>query len=265
VRSILQKTTYPNFEILLVDNGSVEAETLEFFETIQREDQRVRVLRYDHPFNYSAINNFAERHARGDIIGLVNNDVEVVSPDWLTEMVSHACRPEIGCVGAKLYYTNDTIQHGGVILGLGGVAGHSHKTAPRHSAGYFGRLKLVQSLSAVTGACLIVRRDVYREVGGLDEVNLAIAFNDVDFCLRVQAAGYRNLWTPYAELYHHESISRGQEDTPEKITRFQGEVRFMMEKWGEGLRKDRYYNRNLTYKKEDFSIEWEQNERSADQ
>ena len=265
VRSILQKTTYPNFEILLVDNGSVEAETLEFFEKIQREDARVRVLRYDHPFNYSAINNFAERHARGDVIGLVNNDVEVVSPDWLTEMVSHACRPEIGCVGAKLYYTNDTIQHGGVILGLGGVAGHSHKTAPRHSAGYFGRLKLVQSLSAVTGACLIVRRDVYREVGGLDEENLAIAFNDVDFCLRVQAAGYRNLWTPYAELYHHESISRGLEDTPEKVARFQGEVRFMMTKWGDSLQRDRYYNRNLTYQKEDFSIEWDQNERSADQ
>ncbi|MCC2632545.1 MAG: glycosyl transferase family 2 [Ramlibacter sp.] len=265
VRSILKKTTYPNYEILIVDNGSVEAETLEFFEQIQREDQRVRVLRYDHPFNYSAINNFAERHARGDILGLVNNDVEVVSADWLTEMVSHACRPEIGCVGAKLYYTNDTIQHGGVILGLGGVAGHSHKTAPRHSAGYFGRLKLVQSLSAVTGACLIVRREVYREVGGLDEDNLAIAFNDVDFCLRVQAAGYRNLWTPYAELYHHESISRGLEDTPEKVTRFQGEVRFMMDKWGDTLKSDRYYNRNLTYQKEDFSIEWDQNERSADQ
>ena len=258
VRSILEKTTYPNFEILIIDNGSVEPETLQFFEDIQREDARVRVLRYDAPFNFSAINNFGERHARGEILGLVNNDVEVINPEWLTEMVSHACRPEIGCVGAKLYYSNDTLQHAGVILGLGGVAGHSHKYAPRHSMGYYGRLQLVQSLSAVTAACLIVRREVYREVGGLDEKNLVVAFNDVDFCLRVRAAGYRNLWTPYAELYHHESISRGTEDTPEKLVRFQSELRYMKETWADQLTEDPYYNPNLTYDREDFSIECRQ-------
>ncbi|HEA1146475.1 TPA: glycosyltransferase family 2 protein, partial [Escherichia coli] len=209
VRSIVDCSTYTHFEILILDNGSVEQETLDFFAQIQQEDSRVRVLRYDHPFNYSAINNFGVRHAKGAIIGLVNNDIEVINPDWLTEMVSHCMRPEIGCVGAKLYYSNDTIQHGGVILGIGGVAGHSHKQYPRHHPGYFSRLLLTQNLSAVTAACLLIRKNIYEEVAGLDEENLHVAFNDVDFCLKVREAGYRNLWTPYAELYHYESISRG--------------------------------------------------------
>ncbi|WP_203705775.1 glycosyltransferase family 2 protein, partial [Escherichia coli] len=211
VRSIIDRSTYTHFEILILDNGSVEQETLDFFAQIQQEDSRVRVLRYDHPFNYSAINNFGVRHAKGAIIGLVNNDVEVINPDWLTEMVSHCMRPEIGCVGAKLYYSNDTLQHGGVILGIGGVAGHSHKQYPRHHPGYFSRLLLTQTLSAVTAACLLIRKNIYEEVAGLDEENLHVAFNDVDFCLKVREAGYRNLWTPYAELYHYESISRGAE------------------------------------------------------
>lgn len=254
VRSILDKTSYENFEILILDNGSVEKETLDFFEQIQREDARVRVLRYDHPFNYSAINNFGVRHARGTIIGLVNNDIEVISPEWLSEMVSHAVRPEIGCVGAKLYYSNDTLQHAGVICSLGGVAGHSHKHFPGKHPGYFHRLVLVQQLSAVTAACLLVRRSIYEEVGGLDEVNLHVAFNDVDFCLKVREAGYRNLWTPYAELYHHESISRGHEDTPEKRERFNGEVNFMKSKWGDALKYDPCYNLNLTKDREDFSL-----------
>src|SRR5437867_1219482 len=169
-------------------------------------------------------------------------------------MVSHVCRPEIGCVGAKLYYGNDTIQHAGVICGIGGVAGHSHKYFARKAPGYFSRLKLTQTLSAVTAACLLVRRKVYEEVGGLDEENLTIAFNDVDFCLKVRVAGYRNIWTPYAELYHHESISRGNEDTPEKQARFQEEVEFMKNKWGDKLAIDPYYSPNLTRDREDFSI-----------
>jgi len=241
---------------LILDNGSVESETLDFFEQIQKEDRRVRVLRYDHPFNYSAINNFGVLHAHGDVIGLVNNDIEVISAEWLTEMLSHALRPDIGCVGAKLYYSNDTLQHGGVILGIGGVANHSHKNFERDSAGYFGRLFNYQNYSAVTAACLLVRREVYDQVGGLDEVNLAIAFNDVDFCLKVREAGYRNLWTPYAELYHYESISRGVEDTPEKQTRFRGEVEFMKNKWSTVLDFDPFYNINLTKSREDFSIAW---------
>lgn len=254
VTSILQKTRYPNYEILILDNGSVEAETLAFFEQIQRQDSRVRVLEYDHPFNFSAINNFGVEHARGSVVGLINNDVEVINDDWLDEMVGHACRPDIGCVGARLYYSNDTLQHAGVILGLGGVAGHSHKHFHRDHPGYFHRLQLVQNLSAVTAACLLVRKDVYTAVGGLDGSNLQVAFNDVDFCLRVQETGLRNLWTPYAELYHHESVSRGQEDSPEKIRRFQGEIRYMQERWGKLLRSDPYYNPNLTLDREDFSI-----------
>ncbi len=254
VRSILDKTTYQHYEILILDNGSVEPETLAWFDDIQAEDERVKVLLYDHPFNYSAINNFGVQHARGSIIGMVNNDVEVISPNWLTEMVRHASRPEIGCVGAKLYYSNDTLQHAGVVMGVGGVAGHSHKYFPRAHSGYFSRLVLVQNLSGVTAACLLVRRQVYEAAGGLDEYNLHVAFNDVDFCLKVRQAGYRNLWTPYAELYHHESISRGQEDTPEKQARFNKEVTFMVNKWADQLKIDPYYNPHLTKDREDFSI-----------
>ncbi|MCK7544807.1 glycosyltransferase [Marinobacter bryozoorum] len=254
VRSILEKTTYQNYEIIILDNGSVEPETLAFFDQVQREDVRVKVVSYDHPFNYSAINNYGVGRARGSIVGLVNNDIEVISPDWLGEMVAQASREDIGCVGAKLYYGNESIQHAGVILGLGGVAGHSHKYFDRNHPGYFNRLQLVQNLSAVTAACLLVRKDVYNAVGGLDEVNLQVAFNDVDFCLRVRAAGYRNLWTPYAELYHHESLSRGKEDSPEKIRRFQQEIRYMQEQWGELLRADPCYSPNLTLNREDFSI-----------
>ena len=253
VRSIIEKSIYTNFEIIILDNGSVEKDTLEFFTNIQREDRRVRVIRYDHPFNYSAINNFGVKHARGSIIGLINNDVEVINPGWLTEMVSHCLREEIGCVGAKLYYSNDTVQHGGIILGIGGVAGHSHKNFPRNHPGYFSRLLLVQSLSAVTAACLLVRKDVYEAVNGLDEENLTVAFNDVDFCLKVQALGYRNIWTPYAELYHYESISRGNEDTVEKIERFSSEVNCMINRWGGNLLKDPFYSANLTMNREDFT------------
>lgn len=254
VRSILEKTTYPNYEIIILDNGSEEPETLDWFTAIQQENARVQVLRYDHPFNYSAINNFGVQHAKGSLIGLINNDVEVISPDWLTEMVSHAVREDIGCVGAKLYYSNDTLQHAGVILGIGGVAGHSHKYFPKDHPGYFSRLVLPQNLSGVTAACLIVRKSVYDEVGGLDEVNLKVAFNDVDFCLKVREAGYRNLWTPYAELYHHESISRGAEDSPEKQARFRSEIEFMQNKWGDALKREPFYNPNLTQDRGDFSI-----------
>jgi len=254
VRSILEKSTYTNYEILILDNGSVENDTLEFFSQIQQEDHRVKVLAYDYPFNYSAINNFGARHAKGTIIGLINNDIEVINPDWLTEMVSHSLRPEIGCVGAKLYYPNDTLQHGGVILGIGGVANHSHKHFARSHPGYFARLICTQNYSAVTAACLLIRKEIFDAVEGLDEENLKVAFNDVDFCLKVREAGYRNLWTPYAELYHYESISRGAEDSPEKIARFTGEVDFMKAKWGEQLEIDPFYSQNLTKEREDFSI-----------
>jgi glycosyltransferase involved in cell wall biosynthesis len=254
VSSILAKSDYKNVEILILDNGSTDPSTLDYFEQIQKQDSRVRVLLYDKPFNYSAINNYGVLQARGEVIGLINNDIEVISREWLTEMVSHALRPEIGCVGAKLYYSNKTFQHCGVILGLGGVAGHSHKYFPPNHPGYFNRLLLIQNLSAVTAACLVIRKKVFQEVGGLDEKNLTIAFNDVDFCLKVREAGYRNLWTPYAELYHHESVSRGHEDTPEKVKRFQSEISFMKDKWGNKLLVDPFYNENLTREREDFSL-----------
>ena len=254
VSSILEKTTYPNYEIIILDNGSRDPQTLDYLQALAENHPNIRVLQYDKPFNFSAINNFGVTRAAGDLVGLINNDVEVISPDWLTEMVQHAIRPEIGCVGAKLYYADDTIQHAGVILGIGGVAGHSHKYFPRTSHGYFSRLKLVQNVSAVTGACLLIKKDLYERVGGLNEKDLAVAFNDIDFSLKIMATGYRNVWTPYAELYHHESISRGTEDTEEKVKRFNAEAEYMRQTWGTMLDNDPYYSPNLTLEHENFAL-----------
>ena len=254
VSSILEKTSYANYRIIIVDNGSTDEDALKYFGGISEIDERVTVLRYNEPFNYSSINNFAVANSRSDIVGLINNDVEVINEDWLSEMVSHASRLDIGCVGAKLYYQNDTIQHAGIIMGLGGAAAHSHRYFPKEHPGYIGRLKMVQNLSGVTGACLLVRREIYNEVGGLDEENLKIAYNDVDFCLKVREAGYRNVWTPFAELYHYESLSRGYEDSPEKQARFKRETIFLTSKWGETIERDPYYSKNLTHSREDFSI-----------
>ena len=252
VSSILERTTYSNYEILIVDNQSREKKTLNWFRKIQQEDSRVRVISFDQPFNFSAICNFGVRSAGGSIIGLVNNDVEVISPGWLTEMVRHASRGEIGCVGAKLYFSDNTLQHGGAVTGIGAgrVAGHIYCGVTREHPGYLNRLLLVQNYSSVTAAVLLVRKSVYWEAGGFDEDNLPVAFNDVDFCLKAVNAGYRNLWTPYAELYHHESRSRGYENTPEQQQRVNWEVEFMKEKWGRILDYDPAYSENLT--KEDF-------------
>lgn len=261
VDSLLEKTTYPNFEIVVVDNGSDDPDALAYLASLAdgshpllRPGHAARVLRYTDPFNYSAINNFAVREARGHLVALLNNDLEVISPDWLDEMASQALRPEIGCVGAMLYYPNDTIQHAGVVLGLGGVAGHAFRDFPRGTEGKFNRARLVQNYSAVTAACLLVRKSVYEEAGGLDEKDLAVAFNDIDFCLKVRAAGYRNLWTPFAEFYHHESATRGADDTPEKADRFRREVAVMLERWGPVLKEDPAYNPNLTLEVNDFSL-----------
>lgn len=254
VDAILGRTEYTNFELLILDNQSTCPEALAYMAEVANRDSRVRVLRWNHPFNYSAINNWGVEQSRGDIIGLVNNDIEPINAGWLTEMVSQACRPDIGCVGAKLYYPNDTIQHGGVILGLGGVAGHAHRFFQRDEDGYLGRLKLVQNLSAVTAACLLLRKTVFEEAGRLNEPDLAVAYNDVDLCLKVREAGYRNLWTPYAELYHHESISRGADDTPKKRARWLRESAYMRRTWGDALDHDPAYNPNLTLVHEDFSL-----------
>jgi glycosyltransferase involved in cell wall biosynthesis len=255
VESILNDTSYPSFEILIVDNGSDDPATVEYLERVES-DNRVRVIHDGRPFNYSALNNAAVAQARGEIIGLVNNDLEVITRDWLSEMVSLVLQPGVGAVGAKLLYPDDTVQHGGVIVGIGGVAGHAHKRIHKDSYGYFARAVILQSLSAVTAACLVIRKEVYQEVGGLNEADLTVAFNDVDFCLRVRDAGYRNVWTPYAQLYHHESATRGYEDTPEKQVRFEREVGYMRQRWGDALLHDPAYNPNLTLMHEDFSLAW---------
>ena len=255
IDSIAEKTSYKNYEILIIDNGSDEADALAYFEKLSKRPN-IRVVRDDSPFNYSRLNNKAVELAQGEVIALVNNDIEVISRDWLTVMVAHALRPGVGAVGAKLWYTNKTLQHGGVFLGYGGVAGHSHKHSAEGATGYFGRLLITQSLSAVTAACLVIKKSIFNEVGGLEEEKLRIAFNDIDFCLRVREAGYRNVWTPLAELFHHESASRGLEDTPEKQARFAGEVTYMKERWGAQLLNDPAYSPNLTLDHEDFSYAW---------
>jgi len=253
IESVREKTTYQPYEILLVDNGSDDRGALAYFERLAAEG-KARVLRDPLPFNFSRINNGAARQARGDFLVFLNNDIEVISPDWLTELVSHAQRPEVGAVGARLWYPDDTIQHAGLVL-VAGLAGHAHLGKKRGDNGYFSRAALIQSLSAVTAACLCVRRDVFEEVGGFDET-LAVAFNDVDLCLKIQAAGYRNVYTPYAELYHHESASRGYEDTPEKMQRFQKEADMLRERWMPVLMNDPYYNPNLTLSGEPFTLSW---------
>ncbi|MDD2466581.1 MAG: glycosyltransferase [Desulfobulbus sp.] len=253
INSILTLSTYPALEIVIVDNGSVQPETAKFFTSLPPD--QIKIIRDDLPFNFSRLNNLGAQKARGEILCLMNNDIEVLSPDWLEEMVSFACRPEVGCVGARMWYPDGRLQHGGVLLGVGRVAGHSHKYLSKGHPGYFCRANLHQNLSAVTAACLTIRRSVYQQVGGLDET-FAVAFNDVDFCLRVREAGYRNVWTPYAEMIHHESVTRGAEDTPEKQARFRGEVRKMQERWGKALLNDPAYSPNLTLDHEDFSLAW---------
>ena len=245
LESIFDKTTYQNYEILVLDNESKEPATLAYFDEISTRDN-VRIMPIDGPYNYSLFHNLAVPQANGSIIGLVNNDIEVITPDWLTEMVSWAVQPGNGCIGAKLYYEDDTIQHAGVIVGMGGVAGHGHKYRSRSDNGYFGNLRLVQNMSAVTAACMLFRKHIYDEVCGMDDVHLPVAFNDVDFCLKVREAGYKCVWTPFAELYHHESKTRGYEDTPEKQSRAAREVMAIKQRWQEKLESDPFYSKNLS-------------------
>jgi len=255
VEGLLHQTNYQNLELIIMDNESVEPETLNYLKQLQK-NARVIVIRHVAPFNYSQLNNLGVSRAQGDIICLLNNDLEVITPDWLTEMVSHALRPEIGAVGAKLYYANDTLQHAGVIIGLGGMAGHGFRYLAKESSGYQWKPFLIQNYSAVTGACLVMRRPVFLEIGGLNERHLKVAFNDVDLCLRLRKRGYRIVWTPYAELYHLESASRGLDNTFKKFVRLQRELKYMRSRWGPTLKHDPYYNPNLTLEYEDFALNW---------
>ncbi len=237
---VLQGTDYAPLELMIVDNGSVEPPTLAYFEALKA-DPRVRILPAPGPFNFSALMNRAVTEARGEIILLLNNDISMIGDGWLTEMVSHAVRPGVGAVGARLLYPDGTVQHAGVALGIGGVAGHLQVGAPGRHAGYQGHLKLTRNVSAVTAACLAMRRSVWDEVGGMDAERLTVAFNDVDLCLKIRAAGYDIVWTPFAELYHHESASRGLDLEPAAAARFQAEIATMRERWGEVLDADPFY------------------------
>ena len=252
IESVQDLTSYQNYEIIIIDNNSIEIETLNYFREISKEP-KIRIISYPAQFNFAAINNFAVGCADGDLLLFLNNDTEVISPEWLEAMVEHAVRPEVGLVGARLLYSNDTIQHAGVIIGIGGVAGHSHKYYSRNHPGYFSRAKAIQNVSAVTAACMMVRKEIFNSLGGFNAKNLAVAFNDIDLCLRIRQRGMLIIYTPYAELYHHESISRGNDYEPEKALRFQYEAEYMLDHWKEELRYDPYYNPNLTLEREDFS------------
>ncbi len=253
LRSIFSKGTYNDFELLLVDNGSTDPASIAIFQKWAKREPRVRVVPHDVPFNFSEINNYGVSQSSGQYVLLLNNDTEVITDDWLEAMIEQAQRPAIGAVGAQLLYPDRTIQHAGVVVGIGGVAGHSHKHYQCTATGYFQALAAITNYSAVTGACLMVRRTVFDEVGGLDE-GLAIAFNDVDFCLKLVAAGYRNVYLPHVKLYHFESKSRGYETTKEQIARFERESETMIERWHTDSIPDPYYSPNLTLKREDFSF-----------
>ncbi|HEY0789791.1 MAG TPA: glycosyltransferase [Chthoniobacterales bacterium] len=247
-KDVLRNTDYQNLELLILDNGSVEPATLCFLDDLTKQDSRARVLRLPGPFNYSALNNAGARAAKGEVLLLLNNDIVVIEPGWLREMVSQAVRPDVGIVGAKLLYADQRVQHGGVVCGPGGAMTHVQRNLHRHDPGYLDQLRLARTLSAVTGACMAIRRAVFFEVGGLDEVNLPVAFNDLDLCLKVGDRGYRVVWSPFAELMHLESASRGKDSAPEQQAQFRRESDHMRKTWGALLEDgDPFHNPNVLF------------------
>lgn len=253
IDSIRDKSTYRNYEIIIIENNSKQKETFNYYDSLKN-DEKIHIVTWEGKFNYSAINNFGFKYTKGDYILLLNNDIEVITPNWIEEMLMYAQRDDVGAVGAMLYYPSNKIQHAGVVVGLGGVAGHSHKYFQRNEYGYVRRLITVQNYSAVTAACCMIPRHVFEEINGFDK-SFEVAFNDVDMCMRIREAGYLIVWTPFAELYHYESESRGAEDTPEKQSRFTGEVQRFQERWGEELLAgDPFYNPNLTLSAENFAV-----------
>jgi GT2 family glycosyltransferase len=255
VESLYRATKYPRLELVVVDNGSDEPDAVRFLRELGREGG-VRVIASPGEFNYAGLVNAGVEAASGELVALINNDLVAQNPEWLAEMVGIALQPGVGAVGARLWYPNGTLQHGGIVVGLGGVAGHSHKELPSGERGHCGRAVRRHEVSAVTGACLVMDRGLYVELGGLDARDLAVAFNDVDLCLRIWSRGMRVVWTPYADLIHHESASRGAEDSPDKIARFEREIATMKARWGARLAADPYYNPNLTLDREDYSLAW---------
>lgn len=252
LESIWKKTSYSNYEIILVENNSTTQEIRDYYKELDGKE-RVRVVYWDKEFNYSAINNFGISHAKGEYILCLNNDITVISPDWMEELLANCQRPEVGIVGARLYYPDNTIQHAGIVLGMGGCAGSLFVGLARSRGGYLHKAALQQDLSAVTAACFMVKKEVFEKAGGFEE-KLAVAFNDVDFCLKVRHAGYLVVYDPYAELYHHESKTRGYENTEAKKRRFQEEIEYMRCHWMPDILRDPYYNENLSLKASDYSL-----------
>jgi len=255
VRSIFERSTYDNFEILIMDNGSTEKETADLYRELSEKDN-IRILHDDGDFNYPRLNNEAVAEAKGEYVLLLNNDTEVITPDWMEELLMYAQRPDVGAVGAKLYYPDHTIQHAGVVIGLGAhrTAGHVHYRVGQENLGYMGRLCYTQNFSAVTGACLMVKKSLYEELNGLD-TRFTVSLNDVDFCLRLREKGLLNVWTPFAELFHYESASRGSDLTGERAERYNRESELFRERWKELLdRGDPYYNVNFSLDRSDFAL-----------
>ena len=251
--SVEERSTYRNYEFVIVENNSTEEETFAYYDSI-KERENVTVLYYEGEFNFSLINNFGAEKARGEYLLLMNNDTEMLEPDGIREMLDVCMRPDVGIVGARLFYEDDTIQHAGVILGFGGVAGHAFIGLDREANGYFSRILCTQDLSAVTAACMMVKRTVFEAVGGLEE-QFRVAFNDIDFCMKVRRAGMLVVYQPYATFYHYESKSRGQENSAKKVARFNQEVELFQKRWTEALEQgDPYYNPNLSLEKADFSL-----------
>lgn len=254
LNSIYEKSEYRNFEVIVVENNSVEPETFAYYKKLQAEKENVEVVYYEGGFNYSKINNFGAAAAKGDYFLLLNNDTELINGDCIKELLGYCMREDVGVVGAKLLYEDETIQHAGVVAGFGGTAGHAFIGKARYDTGYFGRILIAQDYSAVTAACLMTKRTTFEAVGGLSE-ELAVAFNDVDYCLKVRKLGKLVVYNPYAELFHYESKSRGYEDSPEKVERFNGEVEILLSHWRTLIEQgDPYYNPNLTLDNSDFSL-----------
>jgi GT2 family glycosyltransferase len=254
LNSLLNRSSYKNMEIIIIENNSTDKSTFEYYDRMSRTHKNISVMEYKGDFNYSAINNYGAGFSKGEYILLLNNDTEIINADCIEEMLGHCMRDEVGIVGAKLYYGDGSVQHAGVIIGLGGIAGHAFVSLKKGDSGYLHRENCTQNYSAVTAACMMTKKSIYESVGGLTE-EMQVAFNDIDYCMKVRKTGKLVVYTPYAELFHYESKSRGQDDTPEKARRFNSEVERFAKRWPDILKDgDPYYNPNLTLVRPDFSI-----------